>query len=111
MSSVSHSVSEPNDATPADLIEFRNWLHGVEADCYADEVPVMDDCDFDGPTEDDRVWWAAEVRHLEIQRENLLLCEPPLPQTLAGHDDRLASARRRLGMISMQVAEQIAYGR
>jgi hypothetical protein len=34
-----------------------------------------------------------------------------LPQTLAGHDDRLASARRRLGMISMQVAEQIAYGR
>lgn len=83
---------------------WEAWTLAHDAGHYEDEAPVDDFPDW-APEPEDAAWWRAECEWLESQRRHIG------PRSMAEHEARLADARRRLGMISQELAEHIAYGR
>jgi hypothetical protein len=108
MSSIAdaRTVSTP-DMTEIERLEYESWVRSYETGAFDDEAPGEHEMPDWEPEPEDAAWWAAEVAHLESQRPNCL----GMPLTLAELDDRLQSARRRLGVISAELAEHVAYGR
>jgi hypothetical protein len=103
MISVAKAIStvEMNDREWA---EYQSWVRSFEVGHFDDE-PDADEFPDWAPEPEDREWWIAEIAHLERQRPNVG------PLSMAEHEARLADARRRLGLISAELAEHVAYGR